>query len=267
VASTGWSRAIKNKAEKLNVSEEEAQKILEAEREGERLIVLEWLRAGAPKKAYDDDAFPLPARWNKSQPATQALGNKDEKKIGVLTDDGKQARIALIMYARCVRCHGEGEAAEWPLETHEQIQKYMPVKAPGPPEREPALSKERLAQTTHVHLLGFSMMYGLTGLIFANTRWPGLLRLAIAPLPLLAQVVDVACWWVARMDAPYGIWAANTIMITGGIVGAGLFAHILLSLFDMYRIPGKIILFALMAGVIAGGYVYVKPIVEAELKA
>ena len=66
------------------------------------------------------------------------------------------------------------------------------------------MSLSKLAQTTHVHMLGFSMLYGLTGLLFAFTSYPVFVRVLIAPLPLLAQIIDISFWWLARLDEPYG---------------------------------------------------------------
>jgi hypothetical protein len=53
------------------------------------------------------------------------------------------------------------------------------------------VSLKKLAQTTHVHLLGFGLLYGLTGLILTFTSYPGWLRGLLGPLPLVAQVGDI----------------------------------------------------------------------------
>ena len=81
----------------------------------------------------------------------------------------------------------------------------------------------KLAQTTHVHLIGFCMMFGLTGIIFSLTAYPTKLRVLFAPWPLVFQVLDISCWWVARLDPIF----ARTILVTGGLVGMGLAVHIL----------------------------------------
>ena len=44
----------------------------------------------------------------------------------------------------------------------------------------------------------------------------------IAPLPLLAQVADISCWWLARLEGPIGEQFAQAILVTGGIVGLSL---------------------------------------------
>jgi len=111
------------------------------------------------------------------------------------------------------------------------------------------MSLPKLAQTTHVHLLAFSMLYGLTGLIFACTSYPGLVRLVLSPWPLVAQWADISCWWLARLDPIYG----KAIVVTGALVGAGLFLQIVLSLFDLFRARGRVILVALLLLALAGG--------------
>lgn len=112
---------------------------------------------------------------------------------------------------------------------------------------------ESLTQSTHAHLLSFSMLWALTGLVFAFTSYPMWIRLGIAPVVLIAQVADVLCWWLARLPNS-GPYFAVAIMGTGAIVAMGLGAQIVLSLFNMYDKKGKamILLMFLGAGVIAG---------------
>jgi hypothetical protein len=80
----------------------------------------------------------------------------------------------------------------------------------------------------------------------------------------------VACWWLARLpDA--GPFFATCIIGTGGMVGMGLAAQIVLSLFNMYGPKGKVVLVALFvlgAGVL--GLIWaevVKPHLDDETKA
>ena len=86
------------------------------------------------------------------------------------------------------------------------------------------------------------MLYGLTGLIFAFTGFPRLVRAVIAPLPLLAQLADIGCWWLTRLDPRF----ADGIIIAGGVVAAGLMLHIVLGLFSMYGKVGRVALLILV---------------------
>src|SRR5262249_30237393 len=151
-----------------------------------------------------------------------------KKYLPAAADSGPAVKIKTLFEVRCTHCHNTGtaEAGKYPLESYDQIKPYTVVKTSS------AMSLTKLAQTTHVHLLGFSMLYGITGLILAFPSLPGYIRIPLAPLPLIAQVLDIAFWWLARLDEPVGPLLARAIPITGTIVAAGLGLHILLSLFD-----------------------------------
>jgi hypothetical protein len=149
---------------------------------------------------------------------------------------------------RCATCHTKGaraDAGSFPLDSFAGLKPYVTVK------QSDAMSLEKLAQTTHVHLLGFSMLYGLTGLVFALTSYPGIVRVLIAPLPLAAQVLEISCWWLARLNPLY----ADAIALFGGIVAVGLMIHILFGLWDLFGKGGKLILFLLLIGFAVGGFV------------
>ena len=64
--------------------------------------------------------------------------------------------------------------------------------------------------------------------------------------------MDLSCWWLARLDN-IGPDFALAIMGTGAIVGVGLMLQVVLSLFNMYRWPGKVVLLLLFAATAAGG--------------
>ena len=57
------------------------------------------------------------------------------------------------------------------LDTWEQIHAYCEVQTSSG-----GMAMKKLAQTSHVHLLGFAVLYGFTGLIFTFTSYPGWLR-------------------------------------------------------------------------------------------
>ncbi len=197
-----WDKAVKKK----NIPPEEEQRIRE-ERELERLGMVSWIEAGAPRKAYDEDSFSPPA---------------DQK----------------------------------------------PAEDPNDPvlkARRRQMSVEVLTQSTHAHMLSFSMLWALTGLVFAFTSYPLWMRVMVAPMVLVAQIADIACWWLARLPDS-GPYFAAAIMGTGALVGLGLTLHIVLSLFNMYNAKGKVILAAMFLG--AGvGMAILAPKVLDEVKA
>jgi hypothetical protein len=177
-----------------------------------------------------------------------------------ITEDGSQrfANIEGIIESRCVRCHDAnagGSAANFPLNTYEEFTDYCA------PEKSSAKSLEKLALSSHVHLLGFAMLYGITGFCLAMTGFPNFLKVIIAPSALIIQVIEISCWWFARMDAPLGPLFASAIPMLGGLVALGLLSQILLSLWDMFEIGGrKFIITLLIIGAIFGGILGIKVI-------
>jgi hypothetical protein len=245
--SAGWTRSIRAKAEEEHVPLGVAEERVRAERDGERLALIHWIRAGAPEQPYKDDAYPLPKELT-NQPITA-------KFIETGPDGTRRVRIQNLIEQRCVRCHSAdagGAPAEYPLDQYQTIKVYTDAESGG------GMSLQKLAQTTHVHLLAFSMLYGLTGLIFACTSYPAFLRLVLAPLPLVAQWADISCWWLARLDPIYG----KAIIVTGGLVGAGLFLQIALTLLDLFRTRGRIVLVALLIAAAAGGLIIKQRVID-----
>jgi hypothetical protein len=276
-----------------------AEAAVRKEREGEKAALVAWIKAGAALKEYKEDSFQMPAGFNgeittkfvkaskKGEPPVVKIKkliddrcvrchNPEDAEAGKFpletfeqikkylpaqADSGPAVKIKTLFEARCTHCHNTGtaEAGKYPLESYEQIKPYTVVKTSS------AMSLTKLAQTTHVHLLGFSMLYGITGLILAFTSLPGYIRIPLAPLPLIAQVVDISFWWLARLDEPYGPLLARAIPISGAVVAAGLGLHILLSLFDLFGRVGKLVLIVLIGLAGAGAYVAKEKVIDPHM--
>lgn len=239
---------------------ERGKAVVDAERETERLALISWcnLDASARKTAYDTDKFTLPAKLT-GQPITEEFFDQESKTVAIKT----------LFDARCGRCHN---AEKKPV-----MDEYVKIE---PFATAPSLevidgkwvrsskqtTVEGLTQSTHAHLLSFAMLFALTGLTFAFTSYPALVRGIIGPIVLIAQLADISCWWLARLDT-VGPMFALAIIGTGTIVGAGLSAQILLSLFNMYGEKGKMVLVVLFF-IAAGGFgVLVTQVIEPTLKA
>jgi hypothetical protein len=256
--SAGWANAIQKKARQLKLDPKQkpdllrAEKELRAEREGEILVLLDWLHNGLKPEAYAQDAYLLPPTLA-DQPLTPAFVSEEESV--------KKVQIKSLLETRCARCHGEGKggpAGQAPLESYEEIHGYCAVETTGG-----GMSLTKLAQTTHVHLLGFAMLYGLTGLIFCFTSYPAVVRFVLAPLPLLVQVVEIAAgWWGGRAYEPLAL----AIPILGGVVAVGLLFQIVLSLFDLFGRVGKILVFLLLLGGALGGGALTKHVIQPYLQ-
>lgn len=248
-----WKSTIRDVAKEKKIEPAKAEEQLKGEREGERQIMLAWIRAGCPADAFAADKFPLPTDWG-NKPLSEAYREGDTFKIKSLFTD------------RCARCHAkEGddqEAATYPMETIEQIQKYAKVETGGG-----RVSLTKLAQSTHAHLLSFSVLFMLTGLLFAFTNYPTPLRFVVAPLALVAQVLEIACWWLARIDGPTGVMFAQAIPILGAMVGGGLGLQILLTIFHLFGWFGRLVLVAIFALGGVGAYMAKEQAVMPFLKA
>lgn len=227
--SSDWKKVVTRPAQE--------QEQIRSEREGERLALLAWIRAGAPKEPYEEDKWPVPDAL-KAQPITGDY---------VFEDGGvRYFKLSSIMTDRCLRCHMEGgidaKAQRYPLDSYERLGKYLQVGGGG-------FTVERLAQHTHTHLLSLVMLFMLTGLCFALTSYPLWLRVVVAPLVLLAQLAEFACWWLARWQPVF----VDGILVCGGVVGAGLGVQILGTLFNLFGWIGKLVLLLLLAATVAGG--------------
>jgi hypothetical protein len=222
--SDDWKEAIKQKPEAT----------VRQEREGERLALLAWIRAGADKKAFDEDKFQASEDLAR-QPITLDFLKVD--------DQGKEMQprtisIKALVDSRCVRCHGQGgEADKFPLEKYDHIAKYLKEPSSG------ALSLERLASLTHTHMMSFAVLFGATGLLFAFTSYPPFIRALFGPWVLFFQVIEIGCWWLSRLDP---IFSQVGVVGCGMLVGFGLGVQILGGLIDLFWRKGRILLVAVL---------------------
>jgi hypothetical protein len=250
--SAGWGEAARSRGRGPDPA------ALRAEREGERQALLAWVKADpdARRKGYEADRFPLPAELA-GKPITAAFA------------DGGAVKVRTLIGERCQKCHEtQGQAALGSLADLE------PLVTPPTPElidgkwvrSNKQISVEALTQSTHAHLLSFAVLFTLTGLVFAFTSYPGAVRGVVAPIVLLAQLLDVGCWWLARVPG-YGPYFAQTIVFTGGIVGSFLGLQIVLSLLNMYGRAGKAVLVLLFLAAAAGFWALGTRVIEPALRA
>ncbi|WP_020474021.1 hypothetical protein [Zavarzinella formosa] len=197
---------------------------LEKQREAELKSVVDWIDAGAPEATYDADAFPLP--------------------------DPVVGKIITPKYAT--------PAPQLPKNAEKAVPKKVD---PFKEAKSKQLSINSLTQSTHAHLLSFAMLWTLTGLVFAYSSYPTFVKCVLSPIVLIAQVADISCWWLARLEG-VGPYFAMVIMGTGAIVGLGLGLQIVLSLFNMYSYKGKMVLFVIMlVGLVGFGLVATKVVI------
>lgn len=249
--SAGWRSAINRRAKEKKCDLRRAEEELRSERNGERLAIVDWIRAGASRASYEENNHVLSAPLF-HQPITSEF-------VDAGPDGTPRVKIASIVESRCARCHSDGksgQAAQFALDKWEQLHEYCEVET-----TDGGMSLKKLTQSTHVHLLGFAMLYGLTGLIFSLTRYPGWLRATLGPFVLLAQMADISMWWLARADPAF----ARAIVLTGGAVATGLFLQVVLSLFDLFGRLGRLVLVLLILAGGVGGYVVKEQVITPYL--
>ncbi len=238
--SAGWRAAINRRSKEKSINLRQAESELRSERDGERLALLAWVKSGANQKEFEENNFVVPASLAK-HPITKDV-------IDISADGTIRAKIASIIESRCVRCHQEsagGPAAQVPLDNWEEIHTYCEVKTAAG-----GISAKKLTQTTHVHLLGFAFLYGATGLIFTLTSYPGWLRGTLGVFPLVMQIADIGCWWLARLDPVF----AHAIIFTGAAVALGFLLQLVLSLFHLFGSIGKTALIVMILSACVGGF-------------
>ena len=238
----------------------DGQASVDAGRHGEHQAFLAWLRVSDPaerKKAYDDDKFALPAELAEVK-VTDEFYDATSKTVMVRS----------LLDMRCNKCHGEQKPE---MSDYAHLEPLTTAPKPNLIDGKwvrstRQVSVEGLTQSTHAHLLSFSMLFSLTGIIFAFTSYPVAMRATLGPVVLLFQLLDISCWWLARLDT-VGPTFATMIIGTGGVVGLGLAAQIVLSLFNLYGVKGKAVLVAIFLAGAASFGTLVVTVIEPTLKA
>jgi hypothetical protein len=240
--SSRWSNILKKRAKDKNLGPDETEKQLRQERDLEIKAVVSWIHSGAKEDEYAKCKCP-------DDLAPKVKDYPESKFFPVSEDDRQLMSVKEIINVRCARCHydgARGAEGQIHLDDFEVVREYATTPADG---TGAGMSLQKLAQSTHVHLLGFSMLYGLTGILFALTSYPGWLRALFAPWALVAQLLDISCWWLARIDPVF----AQAIRVTGGLVALGLGVQIMGTLFNMFDKKGRLVLLALILAAGAGG--------------
>lgn len=236
--SDGWRKAIGGEGRR-GAPDPKLEPKLREERNAERLTILAWVKAGTPQEPYDTDRWPI---------------TDEIRGITAEYRDGDAVKLKTLLCDRCTRCHMPGgadaKAKSFPLETFGQFERYAKVdNAAG------RMGVEKLAQSTHAHLLSFAMLFAFTGGLFSLTSYPGILRLVLSPLVLFAQLAEISCWWLARIPGHTGEQFALAIPLLGAVVGGGLVAQIVLTLLHLFGRMGRGLVIAVLLAVAFAGYV------------
>jgi hypothetical protein len=126
-----------------------------------------------------------------------------------------------ILEQRCIACHNE-ESALVSLATFEAVK--------GVTEMDLGESIRTLARVSHVHLLGMSFIFMLTGSVFLLTEVRPAIRAIVVALPFVAIWIDIGSWWFTKYQPVF----AYTVIIGGILMGICLAAQILMPLWEMW---------------------------------
>ncbi len=137
-------------------------------------------------------------------------------------------KVQSLFAENCVSCHSEDSGYSIPLLTsYEEVAKVAEVDL--------GQSVRALARVSHVHLFGMSVIFLLTGTIFALSEINIRLRLVIVILPFIAIWLDIGSWWFTKYEPVF----AYSVILGGALMGLALAAQILISLKEMWGKRGE----------------------------
>jgi len=137
------------------------------------------------------------------------------------TEEAYAGTVESLVQAKCTSCHDEG--GYFPrLETYEDI---APLASP-----DSGVDVKRLAQTTHVHLLGMPLLFYILGALFVRTRHPEKVKAILVAVPFVAIVWDIAHWWITKLN-PEG---AAGIVFGGALMSLGFALQWFLTFYDVW---------------------------------
>ena len=133
------------------------------------------------------------------------------------------ATVKPLFEKTCVACHSTKSGFPIPpLTSYEEVRKIAEV--------DTGEGVGQLARVSHVHLFGISLIFLLTGGIFALSEVSVRPRVAILILPYVAIWADIGSWWMTKY-LPIFSWV---VLVGGGIMGLMLATQILVSLWEMW---------------------------------
>jgi hypothetical protein len=211
--SVGWGTSISG------LSADEKSRLL-ADREGERLALLDWIRSGGSRGAYESDNYV----WKGAALAHPITSTYcfDDPSAGV-SPATPHIRIRSIITDRCVTCHSENgrhDIARFiPLDSYEQLQPRLKAEA---------LDRRRIWLRAPLYAL--PPLAFMIGIAFWNTDYPSPTRLFFLLLTTTALSLMFAIWRHAQPNT----WHAPVIAITAAISTLGTTAQALATLSKLY---------------------------------
>ena len=136
------------------------------------------------------------------------------------------AAVGPILERDCTTCHSSKSGLPIPpLTSFEEVRKVAGVDT-GP-------SLGDLARVSHIHLFGISLIFALTGAVFALSRLPSKWKTLVIVLPFISIWADIGSWWITKYQPVF----AYIVLGGGALMGASLAAQIVLPLWEMWLNP------------------------------
>jgi hypothetical protein len=216
--SLGWEELIKP----LSAGEIAA---LRAEREGERLALLDWVRSGGNQAAYDADDY----TWANSSSSIPISAAYLASESGDSATAARRIRIRSLITDRCVTCHGEQgrhDIARFiSLETYERLQPHLQ------PEIATSDGRPWLIAT----LVGLYPLALISGLAFFFTSHPARARRLLLATTFIALGGMSACWLAGRTDS----YAIYVLLATAGLAAIGALVQTIATLAELLKTDGR----------------------------
>lgn len=143
----------------------------------------------------------------------------------------------------CVMCHyPDGDSSDAPFASSDEAEPdYTMVFAKAEPQITksesgpqtlalPPTATKKLVHITHAHIMTIPVFTLIVGALFLMTGVGPKVKLLLAPIPMLAVLLDIGSWWGARFVEPL----IYVIAASGGIFGAAYALQILCILSSMW---------------------------------
>jgi hypothetical protein len=197
-------------------------------------LMLEQVRPGGEMREYLEPG---------GEPAIRALISwlEDEAKeetfatAALFAENDPSAQEVLTSY--CVECHNAdgGDMEDLPFAATlddeaefalvaETAEPEVTVNQEGPQVLSLAPTNVKtLVHITHAHILTIPVFTMLVGVLFLMTGLGPGIKLLLGPLPMLATLLDISGWWLARFSEPF----IYVIAAAGAVFGASFGLQIL----------------------------------------
>jgi len=164
-------------------------------------------------------------------PMADKISDADRTRVLTWVHNGAKAetypQVKPIFAANCISCHMEGAQSIPPLASFEAVQKVAKA--------DTGTSITDLAKVSHIHLFGISIIFLLTGAIFALSSAPVWIRVSLVVIPYLTILMDIGSWWFTKYLDP--AFFSYVVVAGGACMGLALAAQILIALWEMWIEP------------------------------